>query len=135
VLAWLAEQVDLGLDDHDALRHAKFAATTLLDVPPMRAMGDGIGLEGRPPYSWDQIDAYEILFDSLAHGAPYVGTDLHAVAAGIRSFARFLGRHGVLDPEASEALDLDLQVWIPRLVRYVANGVWWNRDGGAHPPR
>jgi hypothetical protein len=126
VVDWLREQVERGVED---LVQLKYGATTLLGVPDMRAMGCGFDEEPRPAYVWDDIDAYEILFDFLAHGGLPTDWDAELITSSLRSFAAYLVRRGFIEPQAGEQLDRDLELWIPRVLAHFDDGPWWTRTG------
>ena len=127
-LAWLRERIAAGLTE---VEQARFAASSLLEVPIVRAWGSTPGIPDRPPYVWDEVDAYEIVFDVFGMGGGVMaGWSTKLVLDELRSFARYLVTHGLIPPEHGAGLDADLDVWIPRLLECFDGHRWWYlRDG------
>ena len=127
-VAWLRARISAGLTE---VEQARFAAATLLQVPIVRAWGSTPGVPDRPPYVWDDIDAYEIVFDYFGmSGGVMAGWSTKLVLEELRSFARYLVMHGVIATEHGAGLDADLEQWIPRLLECFDDPRWWYlRDG------
>lgn len=127
--AWLRERVEEGLECAHEAEEAKYGATTLLHAIAMRAVGTLSDRTSRPAFSWDEVDAYEILFDFLAHVGVMQGWDEEVVVEGIRSFADYLGRQGVIEGPTHERLQAELELWIPRILDFFDNGTWYTPKG------
>lgn len=129
VLSWLREAVDAGLEDPET---ALEGASTLLSAPTYRAWGQDPDDPELEPYSWEGITAWEVFFDTMAHGGLMEGTDARVVIDGIVGFADFLGRKGLIPSAIHERLTTEFEVWVPRIVDYFENdGPYYLPDGTA----
>ena len=131
VFEWLAEEIEAGLEDPE---QAKFAATSLLAVPTDRRPRADPRVEP-PPYSWAEVDAYEILFEHVLLAGLPAYFDFAFVLPAMRRFAAFLRRRGLIPSELGIALDCDLEEWIPRALTAAKGDVWWTREGRMVPGR
>jgi hypothetical protein len=127
-IAWLRVRVAEGLVEVEQARHS---AHCLLTTLTMRAMGSAPGIPDREPYVFDELDAYEVLFDYFGQGGGAVeGWDERLIVEEIRSFAAFLTARGIIEAEHGAVLDADFAVWIPRLLQCFEDERWWYRRDG-----
>lgn len=127
-IAWLRVRVAEGLTE---LEQAKHSAHCLVSTLTARAWGSAPGIPDREPYVWDEIDAYEVLFDNFAQGGGVPeGWSLRVVVQEIRSFAAFLTERGLIPAELGATLDADFAVWIPRVLECFEDRRWWYRRNG-----
>lgn len=127
VMAWLEEEVAQGLDDPE---QARFATWLLISVPVNRTPNIDERPDPPPLFTWDGIDAYEILFEHVLHGGGFIAHwSYEFMLPAIRRFAAFLHRRGVIPDELGAALDRDLEALIPKALLATLGCVWWTRDG------
>lgn len=126
VVAWLES-----LDFVDAIERdtARFAATALISVTEMRGMGHVPGEPVREPLCWDEIDAYEILFQYVVHGGLMAGWSAAAYLQFMGSFASYLGERGIIPAAVHERLEREFPIWAGRLLEVWEHGGWYERSG------
>lgn len=129
---WMLEVEAAGLAHHEL---ARYAASSLFLVIEHRAIGHVPGEPIREPDSWDEIDAYEILFQVVGlSGGSEPFFDFEDVLRLIGSFADFLGRKGEIGPAEHAKLQEEYPLWKERLLEVWDNGAWYYRDGTYRPP-
>jgi len=126
ITAWLETQ-----DIADAIEHdtARFAAAALVSVPEMRGVGRVLGEPVREALCWDEIDAYEILFQFVVHGGPMDGWSEAAYLRFMGSFASFLGERGIIPAHEHAKLECEFPIWADRLLEVWHQGGWYERSG------
>ena len=125
-MAWLEEEVEQGLDDPE---QAEFAAHLLITIPTERVPHIDERPDPPPSYSWEGIDAYEVLFDHVLHGRLSYHWTYAFMLPAIRRFAAFLHRRGIIPNELGPTLDRDFEALIPKALVATHGCVWWTRAG------
>jgi hypothetical protein len=131
VEAWIRGEYAAGLDQIDLAEHA---ASSLIRIPESRAEGHLPGEPIREPYCWDEIDAYEILFQQVVHGVLMEGWDPAEYVRLIGAFAAYLGERGVIPAAEHARLQEEYGLWAGRLLEVWANHGWYHRDGTHRRP-
>lgn len=126
VAAWLESQDFVDAIERDT---ARFAAKALISVTEMRGMGQLPGEPVREPLCWDEIDAYEILFQYVVHGGLMAGWSEVAYLRFMGSFASYLGARGIIPAAEHARLEREFPVWADRLLEVWAHGGWYERCG------
>lgn len=125
-MEWLEEEVEQGLEDPE---QARYAAGLLISVPAERMPHIDERPEPPPPFTWEGIDAYEILFEYVLHAGHLDCWSYDFLLPAIRRFAAFLHRRGVIPDELGTALDRDFEDLIPKALVASLGCVWWTRNG------
>lgn len=127
---WLEGQQAASADADDV---RGFAARTLIGIPAKRVVGRTPDEPDREPYTWDEIDAYEVLFQQVVYGGhPFVEAEAYLHFMG--EFADYLGQLGVIAGAEHAALVADWEVWSSRVLEVWTQGGWYLRDGTHLPP-
>ena len=126
VEAWLEREGGVSFGPEEDIRRS--AAHSLLMVPQMRAWGRLPNEPVREAFTWDEIDAYEILFGFLVHGGTG-GFDAGELLRWIGSFAAYLGEQGVIPAAEHAVLQRDWDVWSERFLDMWELGGWYRPDG------
>lgn len=128
---WMLEEEDAGRLEHSL---ASYAASCLLMVVEHRAIGHGPGELVREPSSWKEIDAYEILFESIGVAGGHPFWEVEDVLRAVGWFAAFLGRRGEIGAAEAGRLEREYPVWMERLLEVLDTGAWYERGGGYRAP-
>lgn len=128
---WMLEEEAAGQIEHSL---ASYAAACLLMVIEHRAIGRTPGEPIRAPHSWSEIDAYEILFQTMGHTGGDPLWELEDVLRAIASFVDFLGRRAEIGALESARLEQEYPLWKERLLEVRDTGGWYERDGSYRPP-
>ncbi|MEM6292334.1 MAG: hypothetical protein AAGA54_13755 [Myxococcota bacterium] len=123
--AWLLTQ---GIDpmNHDHVR--SHAALMVVSVPTFRAESEASQLAAREPFSWAEVDAFEVLIGNAALGGCGLLDPADYVAA-MGDFAEHLGALGIIPPAEATALTKDWPIWAARLLDLWEVGGRWLADG------
>jgi hypothetical protein len=103
-------------------------------APAMRVLGPMPGLPERLPFSWTDIDAYEVLFDTLACGGLPPGWSPRAIVDAIPRLFEHLAQAGLVEPAIRARMRREFRLWAPRAIEHYEHGVWYERDGTRHRP-
>lgn len=124
--AWLESRVRQGEPHWEEAEHA---VSTLLTTPVMRGWGRMPDEPERPWLSWEDIDAYEILFEFVIHGGVFGWYNVPAYLEAMRSFAAYLGERGLIARREHEQLQAEWDIWAARLIQVSKERGWYDRDG------
>ena len=123
--AWLLRQ---GIDPMDHGHVRCHAAAMVISVPTFRAESEASVLAQREPFSWADVDAFEVLIGNAALGGCGLLDPADYVAA-MGDFAEHLGALGIIPAFEAATLTKDWPVWSARLLDLWEQGGRWLADG------
>ncbi len=122
---WLREEVLAArIDD---LEVAKYGAGCLVSAPDVRSWGH-FPNQTKEPFTFDEIDGHELLFEGLYYGL-LEDMDARAAVYAMRSFAAYLGRRDAIDSAMTVHIVREIDLWSPRFYGYLRGGPWYRPDG------
>ncbi|MCR9160490.1 MAG: hypothetical protein ACE37F_27730 [Nannocystaceae bacterium] len=123
--AWIAS---LGVSEGPGCNIYRSVAGTVLEIPQRRGDGRLPGEPEREPLTWDEIDAFELLFTYVIYGGcPAYDSREYLTLMG--SFVEYLGEAGVIPAAEHAALKTQWGPWMERALDVWETGSWYKPDG------